>query len=66
MFKNKTGKREIAVILTGVLCWAIFGGDVAMVEAIVYPILAYVAAASGLHIYQQRRENVRIVQESEG
>ena len=51
---NKTGKREIALVLTGVLVWAIYEGDVSMVEAIVWPILSYVAAASGLHIYQRR------------
>lgn len=57
--KNKTGKREIALVLTSVLCWAILGGDVAMVEAIVWPILAYVSAASGLHIYKNISERNR-------
>lgn len=55
--KDKTGKREIAVILTGVLVWSIYKGDVSMVEAIVWPILSYVAAASGLHIYQRRNRD---------
>lgn len=53
---NKTGKREIAIVLTGILCWAILGGDVAMVEAIIWPVLTYVSAASGLHIYKQITE----------
>lgn len=55
MLKSKTGKREIALVFTGVLVWSIFQGDVEMVEAIVWPILGYVAAASGLHIYQRRQ-----------
>jgi TM2 domain-containing membrane protein YozV len=61
MLTNKTGKREIALVLTTILCWSIIGGDVAMVEAIVWPILSYVAAASGLHIYHQstRVENAK-------
>lgn len=62
--KDKTWKREIALVLTGFLCYAIYGGDVAMVEAIIWPILAYVGAASGLHIYKQttltRQEDIDV------
>lgn len=57
---EKTGKREIALLLTGILVWSIYKGDVSMVEAIVWPILSYVAAASGLHIYQRRAREERI------
>lgn len=58
--KEKTGKREIALLLTGILVWSIYKGEVGMVEAIVWPILSYVAAASGLHIYQRRAREERI------
>lgn len=57
MFKHlrgKTGKRELAWVFSAVLVWAIYKGDVSMVEAIIWPILAYVSAAAGLHIYQRR------------
>ena len=58
--KDKTGKREIALGLTGVLVWSIFQGNTAMVEVIVWPILSYVAAASGLHIYHRRAREERV------
>lgn len=67
MLKKKTGKREIAWILTGMLCWVIFQADVEMVKAIIWPILSYVAAASGLHIYQitKRQEDIDVYRRDE-
>lgn len=66
--QKKTGKREIAVILTGLLCWVIFGGDVEMVKVIIWPILSYVAAASGLHIFKDsiKREDVDVYRREDG
>mgnify|MGYP001549234469 CR=1 FL=1 len=58
--KNKTGKREIALVLTAILVWSIYQGEVEMVEAIVWPVLSYVAAASGLHIYKYATRQERL------
>ncbi len=51
---SKTFKREIAVLFAGVLCYAIYQGEVEMVEAIVWPFVSYIAAASGLHIWDKQ------------
>lgn len=57
--KGKTGKRELAWVFSAVLVWSIYSGDSDMVEAIIWPILSYIAAASGLHIYQRGASRVR-------
>ena len=55
-FKSKTGKRELGLVFAGVLCYVILQGEVEMVKAIVWPVMAYIAAASGLHIYGQLQQ----------
>lgn len=54
LLKEKTGKREIAWALTGILVWAIFQGDVSMVEVLVWPVLVYVGGVSGVHMWDRR------------
>ena len=46
--KDKTFKREFAMIVFSVLCWAIFQGDVEMVKILIYPFMAFIALAFGL------------------
>lgn len=48
---EKTGKRELAWLFAGILCYEIFIQNTDMVEIIVWPFVTYIAAASGLHIY---------------
>jgi hypothetical protein len=50
---NKTFKREFGAIFVAVLCYQIYQGDVSMVEVIVWPFITFIAAASGLHIYDK-------------
>lgn len=57
LLENKTGKREIALLLTGILTWSIFQGDVSMVEVIVWPILVYVGGVSGVHMWDKRNSS---------
>lgn len=51
MISEKTGKRELAWLFAGIMCYAIFTDKVEMVDIIVWPFVTYIAAASGLHIY---------------
>lgn len=45
----KTWSRETAVVLLGVLCWAVLGmQDVEMVQTIIWPFVTYAAIAFGL------------------
>lgn len=50
LLSEKTLKREYGVILVGLLGLKIYEGDVAMVEAIIYPTLTYVCAVAGIHL----------------
>ena len=54
--KEKTFKREYAAILFVMLAWSIWHDNVAMVEVIIWPILSFVAAAAGLHIFKKMSE----------
>lgn len=54
---KKTFKREYAAIMFGVLNYQIMFGTTEMVEAIVWPIMSYIATAAGLHIYGQNTTN---------
>ena len=51
---DKTLKREHGVVLGAGLTWQIFTGDVAMVEAIIWPVLTFIGAVSGLHIAKDK------------
>lgn len=50
--ERKTFKREFAAVLMGALIYKIIDGHVEMVEAIIWPILSYVAIAAGLKGYE--------------
>lgn len=54
---NKTLKREYAAALMFILIWSIWNNNVEMVEVIIWPILSYVAAVSGLHIFKPNSQN---------
>ena len=56
-WKNKTFKREYAFILMGTLVYVVVTGDVAMVEAIIWPMLSIVATSAGLHIYDKTKRD---------
>ena len=51
--KQKTGKREYALVLLLVLLYKVIEGDTDMVTIIVWPFLSFVATAAGLHIYDK-------------
>lgn len=48
MTNKKTWSRETALLLMGVLCYAIYQNNVEMVGVITWPILSYSAVAFGL------------------
>lgn len=49
--RNKTLKRELAVLFSLILCWEIYINNVSMVEVIVWPVVSLIAASAGLHLY---------------
>tara|TARA_R110000823_G_scaffold26421_2_gene77122 strand:+ start:325 stop:531 length:207 start_codon:yes stop_codon:yes gene_type:complete len=48
MPKKKTWSRETALVLLGVLVWAIYKENVPLVSVIIFPILSYAAVVFGL------------------
>ncbi len=50
--ERKTFKREFAAVLLAILVFKIYDGHVEMVQAIVWPILSFVAIAAGLKGYE--------------
>ena len=61
--REKTGKREYAFILMGVLLYSVYQGNVEMVEIIVWPFLSFVAAAAGIHIYDKSTSRPNLPQQ---
>ena len=59
--KDKTWKRELAVGFAILLGYEICKNNVEMVEVIIWPVLSFIAAASGLHIYDKTQRNTRSV-----
>ena len=52
MKSEKTFKREIAAIFAVLFSYVVISGNVAMAEVIVWPIVSYIAAVSGIHTYK--------------
>lgn len=50
---TKTGKRELAWVFAGVLCYEIFIGNTEMVSILVWPFVTFIAAAASIHTYGQ-------------
>lgn len=46
--KDKTWKREVALILLGFLMWQSHLGNLDLVETLVWPFMLYVGAAFGM------------------
>ena len=59
MMTNKTGKREIALAFTAILVYEIYLNNTDMVDIIIWPIMSFVAASAGLHIYGQSTKTTR-------
>jgi Ca2+/Na+ antiporter len=55
--KNKTFKREVAILLLVFFCFVVFKGDVGMVQVIVWPIFAFAMASFGLDGYAKQIKN---------
>lgn len=53
MVKNKTWKREMALLFCVVLTHQIYLNNTSMVEVIIWPLVSFIAAAAGLHIYDK-------------
>ncbi len=47
---KKTGAREYAAVLFGVLLWEIISGDLQMVDMLIEPTLVFIAAVAGINI----------------
>lgn len=60
--KNKTGKREYALILMGVLLYSIYQNNVEMVEIIIWPCLSFIATVAGIHIYDKTTSRAGVTQ----
>jgi len=58
--KAKSGKRELAFIFSSILVYSIYKDNVAMVEVIVWPIMSFIAASAGLHIYGESNKSTRV------
>lgn len=56
---DKTFKREVALVLVVGLGFTVWRGDVAMVEAIVWPFLSFAALAFGMDWYGKVGSNTR-------
>ena len=56
---KKTYKREVAVLLLGGLAYVVYTGDTEMVNALVWPITTFAAAAFGLAGVDQLRNGGR-------
>lgn len=48
---KKTFKREVATALLGFFCFIVWGGNVTMVETIMWPIFTFAGLAFGLDVY---------------
>lgn len=48
---KKTYKREVATALLGFFCFVVWGGNVVMVETIMWPIFTFASVAFGLDVY---------------
>ena len=46
--KNKTWKREIAMVLLGFIFYLGFIGDIAVLEVVIWPFMLYVGGAYGM------------------
>ena len=49
--KTKTGKRELAWVFAGVLCYEILIDNTEMVEILIWPFVTFIAAAASIHTY---------------
>jgi hypothetical protein len=47
---DKTGAREYAAVLFGLLVWKIAVGDTQMVDMLMEPVLVFIAAVAGINI----------------
>lgn len=63
--KDKTFKREYAFLLIAILLYSIYMNNVEMVTVIIWPILTYVSAAAGLHLFFKPRVNVEQMNNNE-
>ena len=54
MLKNKSFKREVAVLLLIGFCWVVYQGDTEMVKVLVWPTFTFAAAAFGLDSYAKQ------------
>jgi len=57
MLKNKSFKREVAVLLLIGFCWVVYQGDTEMVKVLVWPTFTFAAAAFGLDSYAKQVKN---------
>ncbi len=53
MLKGKTGKREYALVLMGVLLYSVYQNNVEMVAIIIWPCLSFLPTVAGIHIYDK-------------
>jgi len=56
--KNKTFKREYAFLLIFMLSYSIYRNNIEMVTVIIWPVLTFVSAVSGLHLFFKPRTNI--------
>lgn len=59
-YNKKTGKRESAFILLGVLCYEIVTNSFDMVAIILLPILGYASGMFGLDVYSKLQQFTRV------
>ena len=59
MNRSKTFKREYAFIFVLILTYEIYIGNLEMVKVIIWPMLSFVAASAGLHIYGESTKTTR-------
>ena len=62
---GKTGKRELAFVFASILVYEIYSNNIEMVGIIIWPIMSFIAAAAGLHIYGESTKTTRATTNSE-